>query len=245
MGMSAESDLADRFFGGFYQHRSPETAAAALQVVLERPPHNVRRVIRMLVRAAQLDAEVRASFVALGRQRADLVERIDGLLEIADNPSFPDPATAPMRDPSDLDFQWAEFLLTGATAPVERIAAVVRRPDQTLVSLVEWAGGRSRLPWSRRARRADASRLQSLGFSLDTARADLGNVLDLDLAVWKLISDGVDMREALPFALSEGQMDHLVMKGSACWSLQSNAVPHPTVRSVYSQLELARLPRFA
>ena len=68
MGMSAESDLADRFFGGFYQHRSPETAAAALQVVLERPPHNVRRVIRMLVRAAQLDAEGRASLRCGWRQ---------------------------------------------------------------------------------------------------------------------------------------------------------------------------------
>ena len=242
--MSAESDLADRFFGGFYQHRSPDTAAAALQIVLEHPPHNVRRVVRMLVRAVQLDAEVRAAFVALGRQRADLTERIDGLLEIADNPSFPDPATAPMQDPADLDFQWAEFLLTGSVAPVERIAAVVRRPDQTLAALAEWAGGRARLPWSRRARREAESRLQALGFCLNTARADLGNTLDLDLVVWKCISDGIDMRNVLPFALSEGRMDHLMMKGSACWSLQSNAGPHPTVRSVYSQLESERLPRF-
>ena len=244
MSMSAESDLADRFFGGFYQHRSPDTAAAALQVFLEHPPHNARRVARMLIRAAQLDDGVRAAFVVLSRQRADLSQRIDGLLEIADNPSFSDPATSPMKDASDLDFQWSEFLLTGAAAPVERIAAVVRRPDQTLAALTEWASGRARLPWSRRARRSTESRLQALGFSLDTTRTDLGNPLDLDLAVWKHMSDGINVAAALPFSLNDDRIAHLLMKGSACWSLQSNAVPHATVRAIYSQLESARLPRF-
>lgn len=242
--MSAESDLADRFFGDFYRHRAPETAAAAMVGFLEHPPHNVRQVARMLVRAAQLDDGVRAAFAQLSHQRVDLAQRINGILETAENPSFPDPATAPLREPSDLDFQWSEFILTGDAAPVERVAAVVRRPDQTLAALVEWSGGRARLPWSRRARRAAQARLQALGFSLDTTRADLGNTLDLDLAVWKNMSDGVDMREILPFTLSDDRIDHLMMKGSACWSLQSNAVPHAAVRLIYDQLEPTRLPQF-
>ena len=91
---------------------------------------------------------------------------------------------------------------------------------------------------------AHEARLQSHGFSLDKTRADLGNTLDLDLVVWKCMSDGLSMEEVLPFPLSESRIAPLMMKGSACWSLQSNAVPHATVRSVYSQLDPTRLPRF-
>ncbi|MFT5681016.1 MAG: hypothetical protein ACI8RZ_001922 [Myxococcota bacterium] len=236
---------ADLFLAGYYQHRAPDTAAAALEVFFDTPPHNVRQAARMFVRAAQVDPRIRAVFQDLSRQRPDLTERIDGLLTTADNPAFPDPATAPLSSPSDLDFQWAEFLLTGSSAPVERIASVLQRPDRTLAALVDWAGRKARLPWSKKARRDSTARMTDIGIILNTERANLGNAWDLDLTTWKRMSEGVNMPEVLPFTVDDHFIDHLMMKGSACWSLQSNARPHDTVQAIYAKLDASRLPRFA
>lgn len=236
---------ADRFFGGYYQHRDPQTAAAALEGFFASPPRDPRNVARMFVRAAQLDAGVRDAFLQVADRRADLAQRIGDLLKMADRAALPDPATAPLQDPSDLDYQWSEFLLTGSTAPVARIASVLRWPDLSLTSLRTWSGQRARMPWSRRARSETETRLRQLGFSLDPDHEHLGNTLDLDLLVWKRMSEGNDMRQGLPFRLEdEARVVHLMMKGSACWSLQSNARPHPAVAALYESLPTDRLPRF-
>jgi len=236
---------ADRFFSGFYRHREPETAAAALQMFLDNPQNNARRVARMFVRAIQVDDNIQHAFRDLASTRPDLAQRIDGLLQTAASPAFPNPATAPLKAPEDLDFQWAEFLLTGDAAPVERIVSVLQRPDRTLQALATWRGQKARMPWTRRARSNTEAQLLALGFQLDDASPTLGNILDLDLATWKRMADGNPMQDILPFRVDDAHINHLMMKGSACWSLQSNAVIHPVVQARYGRLDAARLPRFA
>ncbi|MFT4975621.1 MAG: hypothetical protein ACI8S6_001508 [Myxococcota bacterium] len=235
---------ADRFFAGYYQHRDPDTAVAALERLFDNPPHNVRQVVRMFVRAVQVDPRISGVFRDLAGQRPGLAQHIEGILTTADNPAFPDPATAPLASPSDLDFQWSEFLLTGETASVGRIVSVLGRPDRTLDALTSWAGKRARMPWSKKARRDAEARLTDLGIALHAGQARLGNTLDLDLVTWKCMSEGTNMREALPFRVDDGFVSHLMMKGSACWSLQSNALPHQAVRDIYDRLDTSRLPRF-
>ena len=238
------SAQADRFFSGYYQHRSPDTAVAALERFFVSPPHNPRQVARMLIRAAQVDPSVHDAFRSFASRRTDLAPRINDLLKMADRGALPDPATAPLQAPEDLDFLWSEFLLTGEAAPVRRIVSVLQWPDLTLKSLHTWAGQRARMPWSRRARSATEARLRQLGFSLDPAQAHLGNTVDLDLLAWRCMADGNNMSEILPFRLDDARISHLMMKGSACWSLQSNARPHPTVAEIYHALPTDRLPRF-
>ena len=231
------TSLPDRFYAGFYKHREPDTAVAALEVFFDHPPRDVRNVARMFVRAVQIDARLRTAFEGLADRRPDLAERVRGIISAAANPSFPDPATATLAISGDLDFQWAEFLLTGSTDPVERIAAVVCWPDHTRSALTERSRKTPRLPWSRRAHAEAEARLQAHGIVLSAN-------LDLDLLVWKRMSEGTDVREALPFRTDDAFIGHLMMKGSACWSMQSNAPGHAPVRTIYDRLDAARLPRF-
>ncbi len=90
-----------------------------------------------------------------------------------------------------------------------------------------------------------AAALTAAGIYVDASRPRLGNDLDVDLVVSQLMSGGFQVRAALPFAISDDLILHVVLKGAACWSMQSNANAHPVVREVYDALPIRpRLPRF-
>jgi hypothetical protein len=224
---------ADRFFAGFYRDPDPKLAAAALAEYLASPRPNVDSVMRMFCSAARRSPEVAAAFRALGEQSPDLADTVRSVLTVAADPTFPDAMTMPLAQPGDLDFLWGEFLLSGSPDVVRRIAATLEREDRLLAGLEAWLRHPPLLSFFTRPRLL--KRLADVGIATDPDRPRLGNAMDVDLHVWKLMSGGFKLRDEMPFAIPDELVAHLAVKGSACWSLQSNAMQHDVVREVYER----------
>lgn len=243
--MVEKSSAVDEFFAGFYRDPDPRVAGEALAHVLGLPGPAKDNVLMMFARAAQLSDGVRAEFTALRDREPAVADVVTSLLAAAANPAFPDPARIELTGPGDLDFLSGEFLLTGAEAPVHRIASVLGRDDRMLAALTAWVAERVYMPWSKAAKSKAMAALIANGIALDADRERLGNALDLDLAVWKLMSGGFKIRAELPFPIPDALINHMMIKGAACWSMQSNANAHPVVRAIYEALpDRARWPRF-
>lgn len=236
------AEARDRFFGGFYRDPDPEVAALALLEFLRNPPPTAPRSGLMFIRAARLSAPVAEAMRDLAERAPEWGDDVRRLLAAAQDPAFPDPALIPLEGPDDLDFLWVELLLTGAAAPVQRVASVLALEDRTHAELSAWAARRPWAPWERAKHARVTADLVEAGFSL---QAQPRPVIDQDLWLWRLMGQGFQARERLPFPLDDATVQHLMLKGAACWSLQSNARQHPVVRAVYEALpERARFPRF-
>jgi hypothetical protein len=168
-------------------------------------------------------------FRALRRQMRDIAESETGA-PIA-------PLVAPGRRAHDLDLSWAEFFVTGDTAPVERIIAVVDWPDvvrerierglrQPAIVRFLGAGLHQRLRPS-----VPARVIRRLGIAVDWQRRVVQTQEDVDwlcLAplffdqpspAWRLIST----------YLSEEQRRIAGIRGAAIWSVGANAIDHVRV----------------
>lgn len=236
---------AAAFFSGFYRNPEPRVVGEALLHVLSQPAPPAHHLLLMFARAVQLSEGVRAELEALASREAGTADTVAGVLAAAVDPAFPDAAKIPLTSPGDLDFVWGEFLLTGFEAPVRRIAGVLDGEDRMLAALTAWLAAPAYLPWSRSAKSRAIAALIAKGVVLDADRPRLGNEFDLDLLLWKLMSGGFKIREELPFAVPDALINHMMLKGAACWSLQSNANAHAVVRAVYDALpNRATWPRF-
>lgn len=240
-------DASNRFFGvGFYRDPDPRMAADALQHFLTGPHRDLEHVLFMFAQAARLFERVRFEFDCLSARDSSIADDVVKILRLSAEPGFPDFLAQPIVAPVVLDHLWGEFFLTGAEAPVQRIASALQWEDKVLRALTAWFGERTLLPWSHSAKAAKVSSLSRRGISFDTELPQLGNLFDLDLAVWKLMSAGFKVRAELPVAVPDSLIVHLSIKGAACWSLQSNALSHSIVRTIYEGVpNRARLPRFA
>lgn len=144
----------------------------------------------------------------------------------------------PLERPEDLDALWEVFLKSGDVSPVRTIATVLERPDRTKEALEAWHAKPPRF-WSAKKKARIAARLESVG--LDPART-----VDLDLVLWHLMTGGFQAPVELPYTMTDDYVLHLMMKGSACWSLQSNANQHAAVAEIVTALPAMKTaPRFA
>lgn len=144
----------------------------------------------------------------------------------------------PITYPGDLDYLWTEFSIAGKKEPVHKIIDVLRWPDRVRCKLEEWlqmpASGF--LPkW--REKRA-LGRLQSdADIVCDVAANTIKTSGDLDLHV---LSGGQQnefsrVRAALPFKLSQDDLNYVATKWTADWSLSNMAVTHTIVLEVCKQ----------
>lgn len=233
----------ERFFAGHYRAPEPAHAAAALAEFFAMPDAAANPAWRMFVVAARHDPAVADAFTALAAARPDLAAIIHSILAAANNAGLPDPLSMPIAEPGDLDVVWSAFLVSGADAPVQRILDVLLWEDRTLAALDRWVRAPGLLSYF--SRPAAVKRLHAAGLATDATQPRLGNGEDVDLHVWKLMSNGWQARTELPFPLPDDHVLHLAIKGAACWSLQSNAAQHPAVARLYATLpHPERLPRF-
>ena len=137
--------------------------------------------------------------------------------------------------PSDLDLLWAEFFVSGDTQAVLPIIDVLERPDGIRGRLGDYlrssqrAGSLSRWKSERTARG-----LIGAGILVDTDQAAILSSQDLDcycaLEGGTISRDRiVRFRRLLPFSLSDADLNHMVFKAAAKWSLGANAREHPLV----------------
>lgn len=234
----------ERFFAGYYREPDPALAADALADFFALPNAAANPAWRMFVVAARHDPAIAAAFSALAGARPQLTDTITSILAAANDAGLPDPLNMPIAEPGDLDVVWSAFLVSGADAPVKRILDVVQGEDRTLAALDRWVRAPGLLSFF--SRPGQLKRLNAAGLATDTSQPRLGNTVDVDLHVWKLMSAGWQARTELPFPLPDDHVLHLAIKGAACWSLQSNAVQHPAVARLYATLQHpGRLPKFA
>ena len=237
---------ADPFFDAFYLDPAPRIAGEALLRFVETSRPLSPGVLAMFARATQLSQEVRAEFVNIRDREPGAAAAITRIFTSAADPSFPNAATLELSLPEHLDFVWGEFLLTGAEAPVRRIASVLQWDDRLLAALVAWASQSVYMPWTRSARARAKAELLAKNIVVEPGLPQFGNSVDLDLWVWKLMADGFKIREQLPFAVPDALIMHMAVKGAACWSMQSNANTHQVVRAIYDTLpNRDRLPPLA
>lgn len=236
-------DAASRFFAGYYRDPQPGLAADALVEFFAKPDASNNPAWRMFVIVARHDPAAAAAIAAVAGQRPSLAATVQAILAAANDPGLPDPLVMPIAGPGDLDVLWGAFLVSGAEAPVQRILDVLKWEDRTLAALDRWVRSPGLLSYF--SRPAALKRLHAAGLGTDVAQPRLGNAMDVDLHVWKLMSGGFKVRDELPFQLPDDHVMHLAIKGAACWSLQSNARQHPTVERLYATIpHPERLPRF-
>jgi hypothetical protein len=64
---------------------------------------------------------------------------------------------------------------------------------------------------------------------------------DLDLHLWKLMSQQFQVYRKLPFTLPHSYVPYVSLRGAACWSLHSNATSHEVVRDLYTRVPRASI----
>ena len=140
----------------------------------------------------------------------------------------------PITSASGSDLLWAEFVLTGSSAPITRLIGLLDRPDIVRMELQQWLDS-----WFGRlfglGRRDVCARLHALaGIDCDPDRRVIETADDLDCLC---MMEGVHLdperflvtREHLPFRLRGHDMELMGVKATAKWSLASNANRHPAV----------------
>ena len=218
-----------RVTSGYYRAPDPKAAAQAFEVwltILARvsADQTAGMIVLMYLfgRIAQRSPEARAAFAPMiaaytGANR----ELASGVLR-----ALPEVLAIPVDRPEILDLLWAEFFVTGERAALLRIVSALDARDMVREKLTAWLGEHGR------KRDEVAAALAQAGLVVNLERGEVATVDDLDRLVFAIAEQQIPIVPMLPFALSESDVMHLGMKGSALWSLRLNAATHTLVATV-------------
>jgi hypothetical protein len=152
----------------------------------------------------------------------------------------PGPTNALDREtwtPTGNDLLWAEFVLTGSREPIVRLIDHLERLDIIRARLQAWLKSPiTRFFAARWYREHTCEKLRlSAGIVCDPRRKKIETQGDLDcLCMMQGLylasaAQTTEVRDALPFDLSDSDLELIGVKASAKWSLASNANRHPLV----------------
>jgi TPR repeat protein len=229
---------ADEFVTYYYRSPAPERVTEALQWFVSTPdvldPKSAVPMGYFFGRVAQehpsLIQEYRGVLRAASPQAKPFVSGI--LAELAATP--PGPVNAlqrPILTATDNDLLWAEFMLTGSEEPIVRLIDVLARPDVVRAHLEAWLAFPLLELDTRLGRIVDDLRFTA-GIVCDLHRGEIRTQGDLDC---RCLMQGLalaptervqDVRDALPFELTDEDVTFMGAKASAKWSLASNANRH-------------------
>lgn len=253
------NDHCERFLTFFYQKRDLSQVAEAVeyaadsQVAVSADSPNLD--LYFFVRLAQLEPTVIPQYKAALENASDEVRRfVSSALRLATrnpsyqmtlplDPSFPeelDVLDRPVTRPADLDYLWMEFLVTGNKTAVVRIIEVLEWPDRVRKKLKTWLKEPAKgllLRWKRKRQLRYLRRVTGIVCDVHTNRVrtldDLDRVFSSGFALDRPSEERVNkVVAALPFELNEFDWVYMWTKGSAKWSLASNADQHPPVFEV-------------
>jgi hypothetical protein len=234
--LSSRMETGDDLSGTAYLFarvaRSEPWLAGKYREVLEKTGHTGRLfLIRVL---GLMGGEDTAAY--LQGKLADLQfaeEKGEVMRALAMLPGGADVCRMPVEKPSDLDMLWAEFMVTGEARAVERIIDVLERPDITREKLEQYL----------RTRPADgndglvAAVKNNLWALCDTGSGKVITCKDLDISLVVMALRPEHPREAVRFirealGMSDADYYRAALKGSAAWSLMSNAMEHPGILKI-------------
>lgn len=199
--------------------------ATAQQLFAKNPT-----IMLMFVRIAEVYPAARE---LLAKKQGDAPEELKQALDVVLSP--PDELNnagylpESIQSPGEMDLCWAEFLVTGDTASVEPILAVLDRVDKTRAFLAEaLSDGKLELNDQQRME------LQHVGIGLgklsDNGGWEVMTPGDTDLFLSLGVKDGHEVCKSVFAAMEESLRLHVACKGAAVWSLRANASMHGTIR---------------
>ena len=156
----------------------------------------------------------------------------------------------PVENSVDMDVRWAEFSVTGNPEVVVPIIDVLEWPDRLRQKLDDWLSARmGTVPTTAQREQVQRRLFETAGIVYDLTRREIKNAQDLDILC--VLKEGVlsgdrlkEIRQGLPFPLKDEDLNYMVLKGVARWSLGSNAGQHPLVLLV-CEAEAGRRPGHA
>jgi hypothetical protein len=170
-------------------------------------------------------------------------------------PDFPiafDILERPISRPEDIDYFWTEFSVTGSREAIHAIAKVLMRADRIRSRLARWLQTPVPNILSTYKRSRVLQRLERVvGISCDGATSEILTSGDLDVHVFMAAMNvGVAKAiAALPFDLSEDDVNYVGTKGVADWSLSSMTSEHAIVsdilRTEFNRTPVGTIPTFA
>jgi hypothetical protein len=141
------------------------------------------------------------------------------------------PLDREIKDGSDLDFLWAEFMITGNEKAIQKIIAVLDWQDRFRNKLSDYLKRPIAIP-EKEETTDILDKDYNLKCSLSTQ--EIGSSEDLDIFISSQLQSQEDrierfrkVRKALN--LTEEDILYMAIKGSASWSLNSNAEQHKKV----------------
>jgi hypothetical protein len=243
-------DGAERFqrvMDSYYKNPDPLEAAYALAFLLEntelwredspQAPMTMYYFCRIAQRSPEAIPAFEGLRAGLGEGQAAFVRRLL-LGSQRGQHQLPGPLDAPADSPGHLDWCWSEFLVSGDLAAVRHIVQALDKSDLLRVRLEGWyaeEAQRQRPGLLRRlfspAPQLEATRqaLEGVGIRFDRATGRLQNEEDMDCYCFRLAERKIPIFRLLPFQLSPEEVGNLGVKGSALWSLLSNARQHELV----------------
>jgi len=227
------ADAFAQVASGVYRSFSAELVWVALEYAMEhqlflRNPAVMLtfvRIAEVYPAAREFLAEKRTSAKPLFQ--AQLKAVLEPAAELRDARFLPDS----IQSPGEMDLCWAEFLVTGKTAVVERILEVLDRPDRTRDFLAaELSGESAALVLSD----AEKQELQRYGIGLGKlSEGGAWAVMtpgDTDVFLLLGVKDQDPICKKVFEAMDEALRLHVACKGAALWSLQANTATHGTIR---------------
>src|SRR5262249_18427508 len=194
--------------------------------------HRGRILLLRALRVCADDATVKllekwARHPAYAEQRPD----IGATRAFLADPKRKQPRDRPARTPTDLDLNWADFLVTGEYPPIARILGALEQPRHLREKLAK----RLKSPFAGPVKRQDVLKCLDDLKLLKPGSADALVPGDLELLMLydrkgRLKGDGLVLQVAAQDTLDLADkelVDAFVLHGAASWSLQANLQQHP------------------
>ena len=132
-----------------------------------------------------------------------------------------------MRNPTDLDYLWCEFFLTGNVEAIRKIIEVLKWPDRIRSRLNRWLQDPTHGALSVWRKKRIAKQLaHATGIVCDVHAKSLETDDDLDCLCFagrdirpRNAEEFGKLRAALPIELSDDDANYIATKGAAKWSL--------------------------
>ncbi len=157
------------------------------------------------------------------------------------------PLAQEVKKAVDIDFLWADFFVTGQKEPLLRIIDVVSRDDLFRKKLLEWMLAKH----SKIEKKKSSDLLQQeVQIDMDFAKAKIDYPGDMDVMyssyLTKTARPGQPSKKALEIRkilnLSDEEIEYMMIKAAAVWSLQMSVETHPLVREICLQAAKSRGP---
>lgn len=181
-----------------------------------------------IYRTKELENFLRES---IGSSELGLKNKIEELLK---NPALGKNAIPEkLSDASQLDLTWCDFFVTGTREPIVKIIDVLSWQDRFRDKLTVWLYTKH----TNSEKKKLENLLKEAGIDIDSQGKEILSPIDLDCLYSAYLQrsgfnneisrQGVEIRKILK--LSKDDLLYMGTKGSAMWSLQSNAQQHPRV----------------